>query len=112
MNGAGAAPSRTSARRWRGATPGGQYDWPVLSPRCPSADGRCCRSRRRCWRRGRVWNQRGALSGKSKMSQHDVELKELIAAGRKIDASRLYRDRYGVGLKKAKDAVEAIERGE
>ena len=34
-----------------------------------------------------------------------------IAAGRKLEAIRLYRERTGLGLKQAKDAVEALERG-
>jgi ribosomal protein L7/L12 len=45
------------------------------------------------------------------MEQHESEIRELLAAGRKIEAIRLYRERYGVGLKEAKDAVEAFERG-
>ena len=45
------------------------------------------------------------------MEQQESEIRELLAAGRKIEAIRLYRDRYGVGLKEAKDAVEAFERG-
>jgi ribosomal protein L7/L12 len=32
--------------------------------------------------------------------------------GNKIEAIKLYREATGVGLKEAKDAVEAIERGE
>lgn len=35
---------------------------------------------------------------------------EALRRGSKIEAIRLYRDRMGVGLKEAKDAVEAIER--
>jgi ribosomal protein L7/L12 len=34
-----------------------------------------------------------------------------LGAGRKIEAIKLYRERTGVGLKEAKDAVEALERG-
>jgi ribosomal protein L7/L12 len=34
-----------------------------------------------------------------------------IAAGNKIEAIRLYREHTGVGLKEAKDAIEALERG-
>ena len=36
---------------------------------------------------------------------------ELMAAGRKIDAIKLYRAQHGVGLKEAKDAVEALALG-
>jgi ribosomal protein L7/L12 len=33
-----------------------------------------------------------------------------ILAGRKIEAIKLYREEHGVGLKEAKEAVEAIQR--
>ncbi len=42
----------------------------------------------------------------------ESELKELIARGEKSQAIKLYRERTGVGLKEAKEAVEALERGE
>ena len=35
----------------------------------------------------------------------------LVREGRKIEAIKLYRDLTGAGLKEAKDAVEALERG-
>jgi ribosomal protein L7/L12 len=35
----------------------------------------------------------------------------LVHDGRKIEAIKLYRDLTGAGLKEAKDAVEALERG-
>ena len=35
----------------------------------------------------------------------------LLAAGRKIEAIKLYREQHGVGLKEAKEAVEAIAAG-
>jgi Ribosomal protein L7/L12 C-terminal domain len=35
----------------------------------------------------------------------------LLAAGKKINAIKLYRQETGVGLKEAKDAVETMERG-
>lgn len=40
------------------------------------------------------------------------ELRSLLAAGEKIEAVKRYRDRTGASLKDAKDAVEAIGRGE
>lgn len=40
----------------------------------------------------------------------DGAIRELVAAGKKIEAIKLYRRQYSVGLKEAKDAVEAIER--
>ncbi len=39
------------------------------------------------------------------------ELRALMAAGRKIEAIKQYRAATGAGLAKAKDAVEALERG-
>lgn len=41
-----------------------------------------------------------------------VEVKELLGRRQKIAAIKLWRERTGVGLKDAKEAVEAIERGE
>ncbi len=40
------------------------------------------------------------------------ELNALVSRGHKIEAIKLYRERTGTGLKEAKDAVEAVERGE
>jgi ribosomal protein L7/L12 len=39
-------------------------------------------------------------------------LTALIERGQKIEAIKQYRERTGSGLKEAKDAVEALERGE
>jgi ribosomal protein L7/L12 len=41
-----------------------------------------------------------------------AEIRSLLEGGRKIDAIRRYREETGADLKQAKDAVEAIERGE
>lgn len=41
-----------------------------------------------------------------------AEVKRLAAAGQKIEAIKLLRDLTGLGLKEAKDTVEAIQRGE
>jgi ribosomal protein L7/L12 len=40
------------------------------------------------------------------------QVRTLVAEGRKIEAIKVYRGETGVGLKEAKDAVEAIERGQ
>lgn len=40
----------------------------------------------------------------------DEEIRELIRQNRKIEAIRRLRDATGLGLKEAKDAVEALER--
>lgn len=42
----------------------------------------------------------------------DAELRALLAEGRKIEAIKRYREATGVGLAAAKEAVEALERGE
>ena len=41
-----------------------------------------------------------------------AEVQRLIHAGKKIEAIKVFREAFGIGLKEAKDAVEAIERGE
>lgn len=41
-------------------------------------------------------------------SSEATQLVELVRGGRKIEAVKLYRERHGVGLKEAKDAVEAL----
>lgn len=40
-----------------------------------------------------------------------ASVEDLLNAGRKIDAIKAYRRQHGVGLKEAKEAVEAIGRG-
>ena len=40
------------------------------------------------------------------------QIRELLAQSQKIAAVKFYRELTGVGLKEAKDAVEAIDRGE
>lgn len=42
----------------------------------------------------------------------DDQLHALLAEGRKIEAIKLYRERTGAGLREAKEAVDAIERGQ
>jgi len=37
------------------------------------------------------------------------KIKSLLSKNRKIDAIKIYREEYGIGLKEAKDAVERIE---
>ena len=36
------------------------------------------------------------------------EVRDLVARGNKIEAIKVYRERTGLGLKEAKDAVEAL----
>ena len=43
---------------------------------------------------------------------YEEQIKALLFQGNKIAAIKIYREGTGVGLKEAKDAVEAIERGE
>jgi ribosomal protein L7/L12 len=42
-------------------------------------------------------------------SDADAEIRAYVQAGQKIHAIKLYRETYGVGLKEAKDAVDALE---
>jgi large subunit ribosomal protein L7/L12 len=46
----------------------------------------------------------------SNATEGDVQ--RLLAAGRKIEAIKLYRELNGVGLKEAKDAVERLAAGQ
>lgn len=39
----------------------------------------------------------------------DTEIRELLRSGRKIEAIKMYREKYGVDLKTAKDSVEAMD---
>ncbi len=38
----------------------------------------------------------------------DEDIRDFLRAGKKIQAIKVYRERYGVGLKQAKDAVERM----
>jgi large subunit ribosomal protein L7/L12 len=51
----------------------------------------------------------GSVQGLEDLRQR---VSALLSEGKKIEAVKLYREHTGVGLKQAKDAVEAIERGE
>lgn len=55
---------------------------------------------------------RAASENWSQQSAVLLEIKNLLAQGKKIEAIKVYREHFGGGLKQAKDAVEAIERGE
>jgi ribosomal protein L7/L12 len=50
------------------------------------------------------------MSGLS--TEQERQIRELLAREQKIAAVKLYRELTGVGLKEAKDSVEAIQRGE
>lgn len=53
------------------------------------------------------------LEGKPAPAGVDVQqIQDLVRAGKKIEAIKLVRQQTGLGLKEAKDAVEAMERGE
>jgi ribosomal protein L7/L12 len=39
-----------------------------------------------------------------------TEIEQMLRKGQKIEAIKIYRQKTGVGLKEAKDAVEAMER--
>lgn len=41
-----------------------------------------------------------------------VEIQQLIRSGNKIQAIKIFRETFSVGLKEAKDSVDAMERGE
>ena len=53
------------------------------------------------------------LENKSVVSGVDIDrIRQLVQDGKKIEAIKLVREQTGLGLKEAKDAVDAIERGE
>ena len=54
----------------------------------------------------------GDLSGLTGRALKVAEIQQLIHDGKKIEAIKVFRESFGTGLKEAKDAVEAIERGE
>ena len=45
------------------------------------------------------------------LSADDARVVELVQAGKKIDAIKVYRERHGVGLAEAKAAVETLAAG-
>ncbi|WP_038027823.1 hypothetical protein [Picosynechococcus sp. NKBG15041c] len=51
----------------------------------------------------------GPLSG-PKQPGSDGAIQQAIASGRKIEAIKLYRQKYNVGLKEAKEAIEQMAR--
>ncbi|HEY8559717.1 MAG TPA: ribosomal protein L7/L12 [Pyrinomonadaceae bacterium] len=53
-----------------------------------------------------------APAGFRSNAENIAEIQSLLRGGNKIEAIRRFREMTGVGLKEAKDAVEAIERGE
>ena len=42
----------------------------------------------------------------------EQQVRSLLAQGRKLEAVKIYKNDVGCGLKEAKDAVEALERGD
>jgi ribosomal protein L7/L12 len=56
-----------------------------------------------------VLGQRGSVEPDPALSARALAL---LGRGQKIEAIKLYRRETGLGLKEAKDAVEAIERGQ
>ena len=54
----------------------------------------------------------GDFSSLSGMALKIAEIDQLIHNGKKIDAIKVFRETFGVGLAEAKDAVEKMERGE
>jgi ribosomal protein L7/L12/ribosomal protein L40E len=54
----------------------------------------------------------GAIGPAGQDRPIDKVVGELLGSGRKMEAIKLYRDRTGAGLAEAKEAVEAIERGD
>src|SRR5215218_8191879 len=53
----------------------------------------------------------GDLSSLTGKALKIAEMQRLIQSGQKIYAIKLFRETFGVGLKEAKDAVDAMEEG-
>ena len=54
--------------------------------------------------------QREVVAGSGRLAGEEMDkIRELLRAGRKIEAIKLHRQQTGAGLKEAKDAVDAIE---
>ncbi len=53
-----------------------------------------------------------ASASKDQLTENVAEVVRLLRAGIKIGAIKVYRERFGGGLKEAKDAVERIEAGQ
>jgi len=53
---------------------------------------------------------RESLSSGPSMRVDETAIEHMLRRGNKIEAIKIYREKTGVGLKEAKDAVEAIER--
>jgi ribosomal protein L7/L12 len=53
-----------------------------------------------------------APAGVQSNAENTAEIQRLLRGGSKIEAIRRFREMTGVGLNEAKDAVEAVERGE
>ena len=54
----------------------------------------------------------GDLSSLTGKAAKIAEISQLIHSGNKLEAIKLFRETFGVGLAEAKDAVERMERGE
>ena len=54
----------------------------------------------------------GDFSSLSGMGLKIAEINQLIHDGKKLEAIKIFRETFGVGLAEAKDAVEKMERGE
>jgi ribosomal protein L7/L12 len=58
----------------------------------------------------RSGDERVAMPSTASAAGAPLSIESAIHSGRKIEAIKLYRAEHGVGLKEAKEAVEAIER--
>jgi sugar lactone lactonase YvrE len=54
----------------------------------------------------------GDLSALTGKAQKIAEIQRFLQGGNKIQAIKIFRETFGTGLREAKDAVEAMERGE
>jgi len=81
-------------------------------PKCPSCKYLIAVGAERCEKCGAAisWEPRvaGAPQAGDAADEREQEILGLLREGRKISAIKLFREKEGVGLKEAKDAVEAL----
>ncbi len=80
-------------------------------PKCPGCGQENAEGTPLCRECGASIPQPFSQQGADDVSADDADVLQLMRDGKKIEAVKRYRELHGVGLKEAKDAVEALEAG-